>query len=145
VENKRAYSRALRLLSARAYSEEEIREKIADEASDSETEQIIFECRKKNYLNDESLAERLIEKHLLKSRGLHYILSILKKRKVRKDVIDSVKENFDFKREFLEAEKFFMKNRKKKKLSSLFFSLKTRGFSYPTLNRLMNIHRNPDE
>ncbi|MBN1445640.1 MAG: RecX family transcriptional regulator [Candidatus Omnitrophica bacterium] len=145
MKNKKAYSRALRLLAGKSYSEEELKEKLSEYAAEPGIDGIIEECVKRGYLNDRALAEYLAEKYLKKTKGYLYILSVLERRKIRQDAIEEVKRDFDFEREFSEAEKFFLKNRKKKKLSSLLFSLKTKGFSYRSINRIMNMHRKTDE
>ena len=145
MENKRAYSRALRLLAGKSYSEEELKEKLSGYAVDFEIDGIIEECVKRGYLNDMALAEYLAEKYLKKTKGYLHILSVLERRKIRQDAIEGIKRDFDFEREFAEAEKFFLKNRKKKKISSLLFSLKTKGFSYRSISRIMNMHRKTEE
>ena len=145
MENKKAYSRALRLLAGKSYSESELKEKLSGYAAESETEEIIEECVKRGYLNDMALAEYLAEKYLKKTKGYLRIISVLERRKIRQDAVDGIKRDFDFEREFAEAEKFFLKNRKKKKISTLLFSLKTRGFSYRSINRIINMYRKTEE
>ncbi len=145
MENRKAHYRVLRLLAVKSYSEEELKEKLAGYAVESEIDGIIEECVKRGYLNDRTLAEYLTEKYLKKTKGYLHILSVLERRKIRQDAIERIKRDFDFDREFSEAEKFFLKNRKKKKFSSLIFSLKTKGFSYRSLNRIMNMHRKTEE
>lgn len=140
MENKKVYSRVLRILSRRSYSEEELREKLSDSASEEEISGILEECKRRKYLNDRALAEFLTEKYLKKGKGYFYISSILEKRKIPGGIIERIKEDFDFDREFGIAKDFFLKNRKKKKITSILFSLKSRGFSFPTINRLMNTY-----
>ncbi len=126
------------MLYRRSYSVGELREKLVDIASPEEIDEILEECKRRKYVNDRVLAAFLSEKYLKKSKGFFYILAILEKRKIPDDIIKEVRENFDFNREFKIARDFFLKNRKRKKISYLIFSLKSRGFSYPTINRLMN-------
>lgn len=126
------------MLSRRSYSEEELREKLARFAAAEEIGEVLESCRRRNYLNDRRLADFLADKYLEKGKGYFYISAILEKRGIPGGIIDNLKEDFDFKREFGIAEDFFLKNRKKKKLSSLLFSLKNRGFSFTTINKLMD-------
>ncbi len=126
------------MLSRRGYSEEELRERLRDFASEEEINEILRECKRKNYLNDKTLAELLADKYLKKGKGYFYIASILRKRGIPGDIIESFKENFDFENEFKTARKYFLENRKKKKLSTLVFSLKNSGFSFCTVHRLIN-------
>ncbi len=140
MKNKKAYSRTLRILARKGYSEEELREKIRDFASEEEADEILEECKRCRYIDEKALAEYLIEKQMNKTRGYYYISSLLEKRKIHRNIIECMKKNFDFDREFLIAKKFFLKKRKKVKTSSLIFSLKNRGFSFPTINRLMNTY-----
>lgn len=129
----------------KSYSEEELKEKLSGYAVESEIDGIIEKCVQRGYLNDTALAEYLAEKYLKKTKGYLHILSVLERRKIRQDAIEAIKRDFDFEREFASAEKFFFKNRKKKKISSLLFSLKTKGFSYRSISRIMNMHRKTDE
>lgn len=145
MENKKAYSRALRLLAGKSYSEGELKEKLSGYAVESEINGIIEECAKRGYLNDMALAEYLTDKYLKRTKGYLHILSVLEKRKIRQDAIEGIKRDFDFEREFAEAEKFFLKNRKKKKISTLLFSMKTRGFSYRSINRVINMYRKTEK
>lgn len=128
------------MLSRRNYSEQELREKLSGYASAQEIDEILQVCRQKDYLNDSRLAEFLVEKYLKKAKGYLYISSILEKRGISRDVIDRIKQDLDYNLEFRVAEHFFLKNRKKKKLSSLLFSLKNRGFSFRTINKLIRTY-----
>ena len=139
MENKKAYSKTLRMLSRRGYSEGELREKLSNFASEAETNEIIEECKRFKYIDDKLLADLLVEKYLKKAKGYLYIFSILEKRKISCDVIAQIKEDFDLEREYTVAKDFFLKTRRrKKKESSVIFSLKSRGFSLPTINRIMH-------
>ena len=138
MENKKAYSKALRMLSRRRYSERELRDKLSGFAAEEEIDEILQECGRRKYLDDSSLAEFLTGKHINNGKGYFYISSILNKRGIPGEIIERIRDNFDFNRELAVAEEFFLKNRKRKKLSSLLFSLKNRGFSPHTINRLMN-------
>ncbi|MCM8760135.1 MAG: recombination regulator RecX [Candidatus Omnitrophica bacterium] len=137
MENKKKlYSRALKLLSRKGYSEAELREKIGDEAEQEDVEEVIERCKKHHYLDDKLLADYLVDRYLKKGKGFWYIISTLEKRKIKEEVIEDVKNNFNFETEYKKAEEFVQRNRKKKGISSLIFSLKSKGFSYPVINRI---------
>lgn len=136
MKNKELYSRALKLLGRKSYSEAELREKLLKYAGEKEVEEVIEECKKQHYLNERSLAEYLVKKNLQRNKGFWYIVSTLKKRKISEDIIREITENFDFDIEYKKAEEFVRKNRKKRGISSILFSLKAKGFSQPILNRI---------
>ncbi len=140
MENRRLYSRAVRLLSRRGYSEEELREKLEPFASAGEVDEVLQECKRSNYLNDARLAELIAEKQLEKGKGYFFITSTLEKKGIPGDVIESIGKNFDFDREYAIAKDFFLKNRRSRKLASLLFSLRNRGFSFKTINKLMSTY-----
>jgi len=136
VKNKKLYQKALKLLSKKGYSEAELREKIGGDAEEEEIDEVIEECKKQHYLDDRALAEYLVDRNLKRTKGFWYIISALEKRKIKEDIIEEIKDNFDFDVEYRKAEEFVRKNRKKKGISSIIFSLKSRGFSYPVVNRV---------
>ncbi|MCM8762196.1 MAG: RecX family transcriptional regulator [Candidatus Omnitrophica bacterium] len=136
MKNKKLYNRALKLLSRKGYSEAELREKISVDAKEDEVEEVIEECKKQRYLDDRTLAEYLVERNLKRTKGFWYIISTLEKRKIKEEVIEDVKNNFNFEDEYKKAEEFVRKNKRKKGISSILFSLKSKGFSYPVMNRI---------
>jgi SOS response regulatory protein OraA/RecX len=136
VKNKRLYARALKLLGLKSRSEAELREKICGDAEEEEVDEVIEECKRHRYLDDRALAEYIVDSSLKKNKGYWYIVSALEKRNIREDIIEEVKDSFDFETEFKKAEEFVCKNREKKSISSLFFSLKSKGFSSPVLSRI---------
>jgi len=136
VKNKRLYREALRIIGRRDFSEEEIREKLVSSFPPSEVEILIEDFRGKGYLNDLTMAERISERLLNRHKGYYYIFSELKRRKIREDVLADMDNSFDYEREFVKAREFFGKNLGKKKPSSVFFSLRGRGFSSGTMERV---------
>ena len=136
MENKKLYSKALKLLGRRGYSEAELREKIKGDAEEDEVDEVIQECKRHHYLDDRALAEELVDRYLKRTKGFWYIISVLEKRKIGEDIIQEIKDNFDFEVEYRKAEEFVNKNKRKKDISSLIFSLKSKGFSYSTINRI---------
>ncbi|MCM8830407.1 MAG: RecX family transcriptional regulator [Candidatus Omnitrophica bacterium] len=136
MENKKLYNKALKLLSRKSYSEAELREKISGEVEEEDIEEVIEECKKQHYLDDRALAEYLVDRNLKRTKGFWYIISALEKRKIKEEVIEDIKNNFNFEAEYKKAEEFVRKNRRKKDISSILFSLKSKGFSYPVINRI---------
>ncbi|MCX8082867.1 MAG: RecX family transcriptional regulator [bacterium] len=136
MKNKKLYQRAIKLLGRKNYSEAELREKIRGDAEEEEIEEVIEECKKQHYLDDSALADYLVDRYLEKRKGFWYIISALEKRKIREDIVKEIKDNFNFEVEYKKAEEFVRKNRKRKDISSILFSLKARGFSYPVISRI---------
>jgi SOS response regulatory protein OraA/RecX len=137
VKNKELYAKALKLLGQKVYSEAELREKLYRYAGNDEVDDVIQECKRRRYLDDKALAEYLVERNLQRGKGFWYIISVLEKRKIREDIIEEIKNSFDFETEYKKAEEVVCRSRKKKKdISSIIFSLKSKGFSYPVLNRI---------
>lgn len=136
MKNKKLYSRALKLLGRKSYSEAELREKLSPDGEEKEIDEVIEECKRCHYLDDRELAEQILDKYLKKTKGFWYIISALEKRKIREEIIEEIKKNFRFDIEYRKAEEFVSKNRKKKGISSILFSLRSKGFSYPVLNKI---------
>lgn len=145
MKNKKLYSRALKLLGRKSYSEAELREKLRDGAEEEEVEEVIEECKRHHYLDDRALAEYLVDRYLKKTKGFWYIISALEKRKIGEDIIQEIKDNFDFEVEYRKAEEFVNKNKREKDISSLIFSLKSKGFSYPVVNRIVRKYLKGDD
>lgn len=137
MKNKKLYQRAVKLLARKVYSEAELRERIRDDAKEDEIEEVINKCKRYHYLDDRALADYLVEKYLERTKGFWYIISVLEKRKISEDIIEEIKENFNFEVEYKKAEEFVKKSRRKKGISSVIFSLKSKGFSYPVINRII--------
>lgn len=133
-KSKKAYIRALRLLSKKSYSENELKEKLS-QYDKNVIDEIIKRLKKDGLIDDKKLAEKIVEKFFERKKGLYYIIRELKRKKIPEEIITQVKENFDFQREYKIA-KELVERRKNKKKSSLFLFLKGKGFSSSTFNKL---------
>ena len=136
MENKGLYSEILKLLARKSYSEEEVMERIGVDIASPAAKVIVNDLRTKGYLDDNRLAESIVEKLIEKGKGYHYILSELSRRKIKKDVIEKIENSFDYERELASAQKFWKENIKKKKPSAVFTSLMRRGFSSLTMEKI---------
>jgi len=132
--SKKAYIRALRLLSKKSYSEKELREKL-NQYDKNVVDRIIKRLKEDGLVNDKKLSEKIVEKSLERKKGLYYIIRTLKRKGLQEEIIDQIKENFDFQREYKIA-KELAERRKDKRGSGLFLFLKGKGFSSNTLNKL---------
>jgi len=132
--SKKVYIRALRLLSKKSYSEKEIKEKLS-QYDKNIIEGIIERLKEDGFVDDKNLADKIVEKFLERKKGLYYIIRELKRRKIPEEIINQIKENFDFEREYKIA-KELAERRKDKGRSGLFLFLKGKGFSSDTLNKI---------
>ena len=132
--SKKAYIRALRLLSKKSYSENELKEKLS-QYDKNVIDEIIKRLKKDGLIDDKKLAEKIVEKFFERKKGLYYIIRELKRKKIPEEIINQIKENFDFQREYKIA-KELVERRKDKSRSSLFLFLKGKGFSSSTFNKL---------
>ena len=133
-KSKKAYIRALRLLSKKSYSENELKEKLS-QYDKNVIDEIIKRLKKDGLIDDKKLAEKIVEKFFERKKGLYYIIRKLKRKKIPEEIINQIKENFDFQREYKIA-KELVERRKDKSRSSLFLFLKGKGFSSSTFNKL---------
>ncbi len=133
-KSKKAYIRALQLLSKKSYSENELKEKLS-QYDKNVIDEIIKRLKKDGLIDDKKLAEKIVEKFFERKKGLYYIIRELKRKKIPEEIIKEIKENFDFQREYKIA-KELVERRKDKSRSSLFLFLKGKGFSSSTFNKL---------
>ena len=135
-ENTRILSFAFRFLSRRDFSKRELEEKLKEKYGKREVEEVIRYLEKKGLIDDKRLAKKIMDKYMEKGKGYYYITGELKRRKIDEKVIDEVMDNFDFEREFRNGERYFLQNRGKKDISSIFLALKSRGYSEKTIERI---------
>jgi len=136
VKNKTVVSYAIKLLSSKDYSEEELKEKLLKYHGKEKVENLLIKFKQKKLLNDRELAGNIVRNYFRRGKGIFYIESVLRRRKLSETIISSIKSAFDFQREYKIAEKYFLKHTGKKRFSSLIFSLKSKGFSFQTLGKL---------
>jgi len=133
---KKVLSKTLNLLSKKNYSEHELREKL-NLYDNQIVEKVITKLKESNLIDDKKYAENIVEKSLKKGKGLYYIINILRKKGIDENIINQIKENFDFGQEYKVVQSLINKIKRKKGYKSLFLFLKSRGFSTETINKLM--------
>ena len=136
MKSKSAVSYAIKLLSRKDYSEEELKVKLLKYHEKEEVENLLIKFKQKRLIDDRKLAENVVGNCFRRGKGIFYIESVLRRRKLPETIISSIKSMFDFQREYKIAEKYFLRNTGKKKFSSLIFNLKGKGFSFRTLKEL---------
>ena len=139
MKNKSIYLSALKLISRKDYSEVELKNRLTSvyaNISDTELNQTIEELKNKRYLDDFELAYFIVEKFLTKKKGYHYIISVLKYKQIKEEAIKNIKENFDYRKEFEIAKKFFTEKVKNRSSLQVLRMLSRRGFSFTTLDKV---------
>ncbi|HOK55922.1 MAG TPA: RecX family transcriptional regulator [bacterium] len=132
MKNEELIKKILKLLSKKDYSEEEIREKIP-----SITPSILKELKKKNLIDDYSLSLKIIENLQNKGKGYHYIFKELERRKIKDQIIEKLKKEYDFEKE-VEICKKVVSRMEGKSISSIILNLKSRGFSEEIIEKVIN-------
>ncbi|MCM8818108.1 MAG: RecX family transcriptional regulator [Candidatus Omnitrophica bacterium] len=130
-EEKEILKKILKLLRKRDYSEKEIIEKVPEI-----TPSILKEFKKRKLLDDDSLAKKIIEKLQDKGKGIYYILKELERRKIKEEVIEKIKKNYDFEKELEICKKVVSKLEGKNK-NSIILSLKSKGFSEEIIEKVL--------
>ena len=134
-DEKIPFSKALKLLSKKNYSENELREKL--KLFDNEViDKVIEKLKEIGFIDDKKYALYIVEKCLEKKKGLYYIINTLRRKGIDEEIINKIKENFDFEKEYKTAQAL-IKKRKKKGKNNLFLYLRGRGFSSETINKLI--------
>lgn len=131
MKNNSVYEKILKLLSKKDYSEEELKEKFPDLPSS-----IINKLRQEKLIDDEKLAGRIVEYLQRKGKGYYYILRELERRKIKNQVIEDIKKNYDFEKEIERCGEVFQKLKDKKK-KSIILNLKARGFPDEIIEKVM--------
>ena len=106
-----------------------------EKAGEEEIETVIKKLKELKYMNDGELAEKIVEDCFKRNKGFHYIINQLFRRKIPQEIIKKIEENFDYEREFKIGEEVFLRNRNKN-FSTILLNLKSKGFSYKTINRI---------
>lgn len=113
----------------------EIREILSEKGfPDKDIDNAVLSFKRKNYINDKSLAEFLIKKFLYRKKGRNFVQSILEKRKISPRMIEqSMKHLYPARLERLNAETLSASLKGKKPPSRILFFLRGKGFSEETL------------
>jgi len=129
-------SRAIKSLGKKDYSKRELKESLEKKFCKEEIEEAIKFLERKGLIDDKKLAQKIIDKYMERGKGYYYIERELKRRKIEEKVINEMMENFDFEKEFQNGEKYILKNMGKRDISSIFLTLKSRGYSEKTMERV---------
>lgn len=134
MKNSSTYQKILKLLSKKDYSEAELKEKFPDLPIF-----ILNKLKEEKLIDDHKLAKRIIENLQKKGKGYYYILRELERRKVKNEVIENLKKNYNFQEELERCKEIFEKLKNKNE-KSIFLNLKGRGFPDEIIEKIMEIH-----
>ncbi|NPA53272.1 MAG: regulatory protein RecX [Aquificae bacterium] len=126
---EKAKSYAFQLLSKKDYFSEELKRKLSQKGfNEEEIEKTIQYLQEKNYLNDEELKKRYIQKYLEKGKSLVYIKNKLFQKGINSNI------NISFEEE-LEAALYTLrfKYKKGRNYKEIVKFLSYRGFSYEVI------------
>jgi len=142
-----AMNTAIRLISRRNHTEQEIRQKLRQRGFEAEViARVISECERFNYINDKETARKYLGELRSKGQGIRGIRFSMKKKGIRDEIIDTVlDENHSAAEELGSADKAFQKkfislSREKdirKKREKIFRFLSLRGFSSSVISEVM--------
>jgi len=142
-----AMNTAIRLISRRNHTEQEIRQKLRQRGFEAEViARVISECERFNYINDKETARKYLGELRSKGQGIRGIRFSMKKKGIHNEIIDKVlDENHSAAEELESAAKAFQKkfislSREKdirKKREKIFRFLSLRGFSSSVIAEVM--------
>jgi len=138
VEEKEIFKKILKILSKRDYSEKEIKEKVPQL-----TPSLLNKLKKEKLIDDFFLSKKITEKLQNRGKGFYYILRELERRKIKEDVIEKFKKEYDFGKDF-EICKKLVDRLKGKKKTSIILALKSKGFSDETIEKVISKYFNFD-
>lgn len=132
---------ALKILSRRAHSEYELRQKLYQkDYSIDEVNQVIARLLPYGYINDTEFAKNLFEKYLrLKKYSFTIIICKLKQHGVTDSVIKNVTQSYNYEEEWNSAVKLVINRFKTVDATNkekIYRFLATRGFSTTTINKV---------
>ena len=145
VENRRAFNKALSLLSVRDHSRKELELKLRRSANDEAIENALDRIEEMGYINDELYARRLADELLHRKALTPSAVKLeLTKRGISREIADSVCENLEVDTEqalkdLLET-KFASKMSDEKSRKRTFNALLRMGYSYSDIRSAMKIH-----
>jgi len=139
-ENK-VYNRALLILSYRANTESEIKQKLLKNFEEKEIEKVIPKLQKQGFINDEDFAERYVEQS---KKGKKLVRLELMKKGIAKEIIErtinSKDEQVELENARKIAEKIFKKYAKedpKAQKQKTYEALTRKGFSYDIFKQVI--------
>jgi len=134
-DEKIVFYKVLKLLSKKNYSENELRNKLNSVDNDI-VNRIIEKLKEKGLIDDKKYSHDIVERYLERGKGFYYIINILKRKGFNEEIINQIRQNFDFEKEYRVAQAL-IKKRKNKGKNNLFLYLKGRGFSSETINKII--------
>ncbi|MCM8803783.1 MAG: RecX family transcriptional regulator [Candidatus Omnitrophica bacterium] len=129
--NKEIFKKVLKLLSKKDYSEKEIAEKFP-----SIPPSILDKLKKEKLIDDSSLCEKIVNRLKNKGKGYYYILRELEKRKIREEIIENFKKEYNFDEEFERCKKI-LENFRRKNKKSIILNLKSKGYHEEIIEKLI--------
>ncbi len=141
--NKQLLNKALKRLSRRAYSEQELKNYLVKFApTTDELKEVFIKLRSWGYLDDQKLAEEWYEFYLCKEiYGYFYIFKKLQTKGIPLEIIKTTLANYDFelelKRAKVLAEKYWQKDKSLKGREKVARRLYYRGFSEANIRKII--------
>jgi len=137
-----AIQKAIKILSYRAYSEEELRGKLIAKGINSNTVNVVIDylCNH-GYLDDVSLCNSLVEKYQKKGQyGIRKITNELRRRKISENAINQAIACFDHSGEFPKALKLAYQHCEKSHINNftkIARYLSARGFTASVISKVL--------
>lgn len=132
MKNKEIFEKILKLLSKKDYSEAEIIDKFP-----SISKEIIEKLKKEKLIDDFSLSQKISERLKTKGKGFYYILRELERRKIKGEIIENFKKEYDFSDELERCKKVVEKLKNKEK-NRIILNLKSRGFPDEIIEKVLS-------
>jgi regulatory protein len=144
---RRAMHVALRILSGRDHSRQELGQKLAKKGIPEDTvNQVLLACDRLCYLDDRRFAENMLNAIFQKGYGRHYLRAYLKKRGIDSEIIENLLNGKDFEEKESKSAQEALKKKsalldsaqdETKRLATLYRYLYSRGFSWELIRRLL--------
>jgi len=133
---------ALKLLAIRAFSEKEMRRRLAAKGYiDENIEQSVLELRRVGYLNDDALAQTLFDNYFNSGKyGINAIIARLKKRELSAAAIASATRQHSVDQDYQTALQLATRHSKQQKSTSpakIGRFLAARGFKSETIRKIL--------
>lgn len=144
ISNRLCYSSAIRILTMRANSEFELRQKLSKKFDERSIDYAVDRCRELMFLDDRDFAERLGEELLEKKHyGKSRIRAELQKKGISREIIDDVLEEMpdeqtaDALRELVEQKYADVDFSDKKQRDKTVAALVRRGYGFDEIRRVI--------
>ncbi len=148
IQFKSAMDTAVRILTSRSHTSSELARKLKKRRIKAEIiEQVVAECRRYNYIDDEATARQYLNELKLKGYGRRYVRNAMRKKGLAADTIEiCLDEGYTRSEERENADKMVEKkqsafNREKdqrKRKSKIYRYLYSRGFSPDVITEAIN-------